>query len=320
MEDFIFTAAHTELMRYTRGLCVTAATDAKEDGSGQGWRGGTLGEDESRGILESGVFILVSLFYTSIRSLLHISSLLHTLGLFYTCIRSLLTLRLETAHDICEAFLDNRRRLKNIPIDPRSQPQGVLNLADYWLVRPDVGARQELLGGEMLEPAACLRRRRWAELSEEVVAGKVKAMVARLEAGHVQLKLDGVRNIWIVKPGHGSRGRGIKVFDDLEAIITFATSRKKSAIAQKYIENCFTLDKKKFDIRFWVLVTNWNPLTLWCYEPYFRLCTEDHSLDMEEQILKSALFHRDNISSKYQGTDFWECVFAEPQKSVPAPL
>ena len=61
----------------------------------------------------------------------------------------------------------------------------------------------------------------------------------------------------------------------------YATSRKKSAIVQKYIENCFTLDKKKFDIRFWVLVTNWNPLTLWCYEPYFRLCTEDHSLDQK---------------------------------------
>ena len=28
-----------------------------------------------------------------------------------------------------------------------------------------------------------------------------------------------------------------------------------------------------------MLVTNWNPLTLWCYQPYFRLCTEDCSLD-----------------------------------------
>ena len=54
-----------------------------------------------------------------------------------------------------------------------------------------------------------------------------------------------------------------------------------AGIAQKDIENCLTLDKKKFDIRFWVLVTNWNPLTLWSYEPYFRLCTEDHSLDQK---------------------------------------
>ena len=57
-----------------------------------------------------------------------------------------------------------------------------------------------------------------------------------------------------------------------------------AGIAQKYIENCLTLDKKKFDIRFWVLVTNWNPLTLWSYEPYFRLCTEDHSLDQKRCV------------------------------------
>ena len=63
--------------------------------------------------------------------------------------------------------------------------------------------------------------------------------------------------------------------------MSLATSRKKSAIAQKYIENCLTLDKKKFDIRLWVLVTNWNPLTVWCYEPYIRLCTEDHSLSRQ---------------------------------------
>ena len=35
----------------------------------------------------------------------------------------------------------------------------------------------------------------------------------------------------------------------------------------------------QFDIRAWVLVTSWNPLTVWMYEPYIRICTEAHSLD-----------------------------------------
>lgn len=265
VEDFVFTAGHIEMVRFSRGLCVTAA-DAQAAGAGkakagntdkadgpeaatatpEGWREGTLSEAQSRVILEA-------------------------------------------AHDICEAFLDNRKRLKSIPADPRALPQGVLNLSDYWMVRPDVGAKQAMAGAEALPAAACSKRNRWADISEEEVAAKIDKMVERLEAEHVQLKMDGLRNIWIVKPGHGSRGRGIKVLDDLQGIITLATSRKKSAIAQKYIENCFTLEKKKFDIRLWVLVTNWNPLTVWCYEPYFRLCTEDHSLD--QKSLSNAFQH-----------------------------
>ena len=254
IEDFVFTAGHIEMVRFSRGLCVTAAdaqaasagkaktqTEGQEAGAApacEGWRGGSLSEAQSRVILEA-------------------------------------------AHDVCEAFLDNRMRLKSIPVDPRAVAQGVLNLSDYWMVRPDVGAKQEIPGAEALPTAACSKRNLWATISEEDMVCRVQKMVERLEAEHVQLKMDGLRNIWIVKPGHGSRGRGIKVLDDLQSIVTLATSRKKSAIAQKYIENCFTLDKKKFDIRFWVLVTNWNPLTVWCYEPYFRLCTEDHSLDQK---------------------------------------
>ena len=51
-------------------------------------------------------------------------------------------------------------------------------------------------------------------------------------------------------------------------------------VIQKYVEPCLLLaGARKFDIRAWVLVSNWNPLTVWMYEPYFRVCTEEHSLD-----------------------------------------
>lgn len=77
-----------------------------------------------------------------------------------------------------------------------------------------------------------------------------------------------------------SRGRGIILFKNLIEILDHINNKETQWIAQKYIENQLIVKKRKFDIRQWVLVESWNPLTVWVYaEPYIRFPCNDYTDD-----------------------------------------
>ena len=78
-----------------------------------------------------------------------------------------------------------------------------------------------------------------------------------------QYKLNGFRNIWILKPSNLSRGRGVTCVNSLEPIEqSLSATNDSGVIVQKYIENPLIISKRKFDIRQWVLVTSLNPLVI----------------------------------------------------------
>ena len=113
----------------------------------------------------------------------------------------------------------------------------------------------------------------------------LKAEVARVLdelkvlIGEKQFSLTDTRNLWIIKPGAQSRGRGIEIHSDFDDMMQrIRISGLAIWVIQKYIERPLIILGKKFDIRQWVLITSVNPLTIWTWKtPYLRFTSQDYN-------------------------------------------
>jgi len=84
--------------------------------------------------------------------------------------------------------------------------------------------------------------------------------------------------LFICKPNCGKGGEGIFLVESFKDIPRNLWSEKHSdLLVQRYIKTPILVDKKKFDLRLYVLIKGFNPIQAYlCDEGLARFCTEDY--------------------------------------------
>ncbi|XP_062324111.1 probable tubulin polyglutamylase TTLL2, partial [Osmerus eperlanus] len=85
---------------------------------------------------------------------------------------------------------------------------------------------------------------------------------------------------WICKPVDLSRGRGIYIFEDVKDLVY-----NSSVIVQRYVSDPLLISGYKFDLRLYVCVKSFQPLTVYMHqEGLVRFATEKYSLSSLENL------------------------------------
>jgi len=95
-------------------------------------------------------------------------------------------------------------------------------------------------------------------------------------------------DLWLVKPKGAARGKGIHFLKDVKDV-------RGTDVVTKYISNPLLLEKKKFDLRVYVLVTGHDPLKIYIYkETFARMSSDEYDTELDD--LDNVFKHLTNVS------------------------
>lgn len=98
-----------------------------------------------------------------------------------------------------------------------------------------------------------------------------------IDSKHAKRKVR--EGLWICKPVSSSCGRGIRVLTREKLLKYLEKDKGKSVIMQRYIDNPYLINGKKFDLRIYVLVTGVDPMRVYVHsQGLTRISTSNYSI------------------------------------------
>lgn len=109
------------------------------------------------------------------------------------------------------------------------------------------------------------------------------------------------KGTYIIKPDGSAQGKGIFLTRRLEDVENLSTV----CVAQQYIRNPLLIDKFKFDLRIYVLVTSCSPLRVYLFrDGLVRICTEEYKRpntgNMDDRCMHLTNYSVNKRSEKYE--------------------
>ncbi|XP_074031075.1 tubulin glycylase 3A isoform X2 [Leptinotarsa decemlineata] len=137
------------------------------------------------------------------------------------------------------------------------------------------------------------------DVTENDLVRKASFILERLKDHWPYLEMDGLMNLWILKPTNSSQGVGIHMCRTLKYVLDVVKANpNRRYVIQKYVERPLLIYNTKFDIRQWFLISSCVPLTIWIYRQcYLRFSSQTYNL---RKLHESIHLTNNSVQSRYK--------------------